>query len=130
MKKKSLRFKLIAGSIVCVVLPIIVIGWFSIEKATSAVVKVSKAQAARVADDIAENIDLFRMKEAKLTKLLSANKVVLGATRFVDQWGIQDGQMKINYLMTEYFVTGDFSFSEDDIVLDDITVKDKWIIVI
>ena len=101
MKKKSLRFKLIAGSVVCVVLPILVIGWFSLEKATSAVVKLSQAQAARIADDLAENIDLFLREEAKLVKMLSANKSVLGATRFVDQWGIQDGQMKIIPLNAE-----------------------------
>ena len=101
MKKKSLRFKLIAGSVVCVVLPILVIGWFSLEKATSAVVKLSQAQAAKIADDLAENIDLFLREEAKLAKVLSANKSVLGATRFVDQWGIQDGQMKIIPLNAE-----------------------------
>jgi len=101
MKKKSLRFKLIAGSIACVVLPILVIGWFSIEKATSAIIKLSQAQATRIADDLAENINLFLVEEAKLVKLLSANKVVMGATRFVDQWGIQDGQMKIIPLNAE-----------------------------
>ena len=39
---------------------------------------------------------------------------------------VEDGRMKINYLMTEYSLIGEFSFSEDDIILDDITLSDQF----
>ena len=51
MKKRTLGFKLVAGGIAVVLIPLLVVGLFSVNKATNALVTLSEEQAVNIAKD-------------------------------------------------------------------------------
>ncbi|MDY6903951.1 MAG: methyl-accepting chemotaxis protein [Thermodesulfobacteriota bacterium] len=79
MKKRSLNFKLISGGIIIVLLPLLVVGFFSINKASTALDKLAREQAVNLARDLANMTQLVLQEEMKLANDLSTTETVLAA---------------------------------------------------
>ncbi|MCF8120382.1 MAG: Cache 3/Cache 2 fusion domain-containing protein, partial [Deltaproteobacteria bacterium] len=84
MKKRSLNFKLIAGGVLIVLIPILVIGIFSITKASKSLEVLAKEQAINLAKDLANMTQLVLQEEVKLTRELSSTNAALAAAKAVD----------------------------------------------
>ncbi|HEU18870.1 MAG TPA: methyl-accepting chemotaxis protein, partial [Deltaproteobacteria bacterium] len=87
VKKKSLGFKLIAGGIIAVLLPLFVVGVFSLMKASDALDSISNERALNVATDVAGMADLVMQEEMKIITQLSVNDAIVEAAAKVADHG-------------------------------------------
>jgi methyl-accepting chemotaxis protein len=71
MKKKSLAFKLVVGGILTVIIPLVVVGFFSFIKASGALNDLSRRQVAMFADSLADTVNIALSEELKLASDLS-----------------------------------------------------------
>ena len=71
MKKRSLAFKLVSGGIAAVLVPILVIGLFSVSKSSTALSLLAGEQATHVADNLAAMTRLVLEEELKATEQLA-----------------------------------------------------------
>ena len=69
MKKRSLQSKLIVGGIVLVLIPLVVVGIFAVNKAADALSKSSESRALNIATDVAGAVNM--VLEEQLTKTAS-----------------------------------------------------------
>lgn len=90
MKNRSLKFKLIVGGILAVVVPLTVVGIFSITKSSKALVSVSKGQAQNLAQTLATMVDVALAQEVKLAREIAIEPLVKNAAIRVSQVGIDD----------------------------------------
>lgn len=90
MKNRSLKFKLIVGGILAVVVPLTVVGIFSITKSSKALVSVSKGQAQNLAQTLATMVDVALEQEVKLAREMAIEPLVKNAAIRVSQVGIDD----------------------------------------
>ncbi len=67
MKKRSLRFKMILGGIIVVLLPLLVVGGFAVYRAVNALQDVSEGQSMEVAKGLAQMANLAVQEEMKIT---------------------------------------------------------------
>ncbi len=104
MKKRSLRFKLILGGILAVVIPILVIGLFSISKSTRALVAAAESQAGQVADNLAVMTEVTIDQEVKLAREMALEPLVIRAAEQVSQAGIDNSGPDLEAL-DRFFVT-------------------------
>lgn len=75
MKKLTLGLRLTLGGIIIVVVPMMIIGLFSVMKASDAVTDLSREQATNVAIKLADTVQVALAEELKLTKELSTEKI-------------------------------------------------------
>jgi methyl-accepting chemotaxis protein len=87
MKKRSLKFKLIMGGVLAVVVPLTVIGLFSIKKSSTSLVAAAKGQAAQVAMDLSAMVDLAMEQEVKLAKEMALDHLIVEAVNTVSESG-------------------------------------------
>lgn len=73
MKKRSLRFKLLTGGILIVLLPLMVVGIFSAYKSTRALEAMAFDHAASTAKNLAEMVQTAMTDEVKLITVLAAD---------------------------------------------------------
>ena len=90
MKNRSLKFKLIVGGILAVVVPLTVVGIFSITKSSKALISVSKGQAQNLAQTLATMVDVALEQEVKLAREMAIEPLVKNAAIRVSQVGIDD----------------------------------------
>ncbi len=95
MKKRSLGFKLIFGGIVIVLVPVLVVGLYSLSKSSNALTKLSKGQAMLTAHNLADMVDLVLSEEANITKSLGSRVTVKAAVRKVKSSGVDGAQTEI-----------------------------------
>jgi len=95
MKKRSLGFKLIFGGIVIVLVPVLVVGLYSLSKSSNALTKLSKGQAMLIAHNLADMVDLVLSEEANITKSLGSRVTVKAAVRKVKSSGVDGAQTEI-----------------------------------
>ncbi len=88
MKKRSLGFKLTAGGIIIVLIPLVVVGLFSLMKASTALESIARERAVNVAGDIAGMADLVMREEMKVVAQLSVNDAIVEAATHVTDQGI------------------------------------------
>jgi len=74
MRKLSLGSRLVIGGVIAVVVPLIVIGVFSIRKATNALTAVSKEQVGGIADKLAQMCQVAVLNELKFVKTLALER--------------------------------------------------------
>lgn len=85
MKKKSLRFKMMMIGVLAVLVPLLVVGGFSIYKALNALEAVSESQSVEVAKGLAHMANLAVQEELKIKAHLAANPTVFAAaTKYAD----------------------------------------------
>ena len=78
MKFRSIKFKLLAGGIALVILPLIIVGTLSVSKSSNALLQLSKTQAEGIAADLARLTDNILKKELQVAKTFSADELVVG----------------------------------------------------
>ncbi|MCF8084996.1 MAG: Cache 3/Cache 2 fusion domain-containing protein [Deltaproteobacteria bacterium] len=90
MKKRSLNFKLIVGGILIVLIPVLVIGIFSVTKASKSLEVLAKEQAINLAKDLANMTQLVLQEEVKLVQELRSSNTVLNAAAAVDKTTVEE----------------------------------------
>ncbi len=78
MKFRSIKFKLLAGGIALVILPLIIVGTLSVSKSSNALLQLSKTQAEGIAADLARLTDNILKKELQVAKTFSTDELVVG----------------------------------------------------
>ena len=87
MKRKSLGFKLVAGGIAVVVIPLIVVGLFSFTKASNALEGLAQEQAMNIAGDLAAMTQLVLLEEVKLIQELAVGNQLISTLKAVSETG-------------------------------------------
>jgi methyl-accepting chemotaxis protein len=72
MKKRTLGFKLVAGGIAAVLIPLLVVGLFAVNKAATSITEASQSQALNIATDLADTVDLVLEEQMKKAESLAA----------------------------------------------------------
>ncbi len=98
MKITSIKFRLITGGITLVLLPLLVIGYLSISKSSTALSNLSKKQAENIASDLSRLADNFLIEEMKLTEVIAADHQVVDVLSTVKQAGVNGSTDQINEL--------------------------------
>ncbi|MCF8082635.1 MAG: methyl-accepting chemotaxis protein [Deltaproteobacteria bacterium] len=78
MKKKSLAFKLIAGGIIAVLIPLLVVGVFSATRSSTALQSAAEERAAMAARNLATTVDMALRQELKNVKGITVDPVFKG----------------------------------------------------
>lgn len=79
MKKRTLEFKLVAGGILIVLIPLLVTGIFTSLKSSTALVSASMEQSELVAKSLANMVQLVLQEEMKVASHLASNNTVIEA---------------------------------------------------
>ena len=79
MKKSSLAARLVMGGVIAVLMPLIVIGVFTIHKATNSLTSVSKEEAAGIAHKLAQTCEVALRNELKVVKTLALERGTIEA---------------------------------------------------
>ncbi|MBU1193257.1 MAG: Cache 3/Cache 2 fusion domain-containing protein [Proteobacteria bacterium] len=87
MKKRSLKFKLIVGGILAVLLPLTVVGLFAINKASTALIAAAKGQALHIAGNLTAMIDVAIEQEIKLATEMALEPLIEDAAQKVFENG-------------------------------------------
>ncbi|MCB2218465.1 MAG: methyl-accepting chemotaxis protein, partial [Desulfobulbaceae bacterium] len=98
MKVTSIRFKLLAGGIVLVLLPLIIVGFISVIKSTNALNQLGMEGAEDVAADLARLVDNILVEEKKIAGVFAANRAVVEVAEKVKQAGIDGSAAEIGQL--------------------------------
>jgi methyl-accepting chemotaxis protein len=102
MKITSIKFRLIAGGITLVLLPLLVIGILSISKSSTALSDLSKNQAENIALDLARLADSILSEEMKLAEVVAADQQVIDVLTLVKQSGTNEAAEKIKGLYQSF----------------------------
>ncbi len=103
MKKRSLKFKLIFGGVLAVIIPLAFVGIFSINKSASALVDAAKGQAKQIAQDLAAMAEVTIEQEVKLAKQMALEPLVINAAAKVLDAGVENAESELKAL-DEFFV--------------------------
>ena len=104
MKKRSLKFKMIVGGILAVVIPILFVGTVSIIKSSDALMNAGKQQVQQTAKDLSAMADLTIEQELKLARQMAVNPLVINAAARVLESGAAQAQAELSAL-DNFFVT-------------------------
>ncbi len=98
MKRRSLKFKLILGGILAVIVPLMFVGIFSINKSSNALVDAAKKQAQQVAQDLAAIADVTIEQEVKLARQMALEPLVINAATKVLDAGVKNAESELKTL--------------------------------
>ena len=87
MKITSIRFRLIAGGIILVLVPLVVISILSITKSSTALSVLAKVQAESIASDLVGLADRILLEEVKLAEVFAADDEVVDVLALVHKNG-------------------------------------------
>ena len=76
MRKLTLKTKLIAGGVVAAILPLAVVGLFSIIESSGALVGIAKGQAKLTAENLANMVDLSMRQEVEKTEAMASESYI------------------------------------------------------
>ncbi len=98
MKQRSLKFKLIVGGVLAAIIPVMVVGLFSINKSSTALLSLAKGQVHMVAKNMSTMVDLVMMQEIKFAKGLAVDPRMKDAAVKVAQVGVDSSIMELKAL--------------------------------
>jgi len=98
MKITSIKFRIVAGGITLVLLPLLIVGLLSLSKSSNALLELSKNQAQSVAADLARLADNTLTEEMKLADVLAADHEVVNTLTLIKQAGVNRATDQINAL--------------------------------
>ena len=87
MKMTSIKFRLVTGGILLVLLPLLVVGVLSISKSSTALSTLSENQAENIASDLARLADNILTEEIKVADLLASDREIVDALAAIKQAG-------------------------------------------
>ena len=106
MKNVTLKSKLIFGGILIVVIPLLIVGLFSVNKASHALMSAGKSQAKQIASDLANMTQLVLEQEVKFAKAMAVEPLVIKAACDVRENGIESSLEALKEL--DSFLTAAF----------------------
>jgi methyl-accepting chemotaxis protein len=80
----TLRSKLIIGGVVAAMLPLVVVGVFSINKSASALVNIAQGQATLTAQNLATMANLYMEQEIEKNRILASEPLIQKMLRNAD----------------------------------------------
>jgi methyl-accepting chemotaxis protein len=98
MKQRSLKFKLIVGGVLAAIIPLMVVGLFSISKSSTALLSLAKGQARMVAKNMATTVDLVMMQEIKFAKGMAVDPRIRDAAAEVARVGMDNAMIDLKAL--------------------------------
>lgn len=101
MKIASIRFKLLAGGILLVLLPLIIVGLISVIKSTNALDQLGKEGAQNVAADLARLVDNILVEEKKIAEVFAADRKIIEVAEKVKQDGVDGAAAEISQLFAD-----------------------------
>ncbi|MDY0361186.1 MAG: methyl-accepting chemotaxis protein [Desulforegulaceae bacterium] len=104
-KKDSLGFKLMFGGMVIVLLPIIILGYISMAKSSSAITEISKAQVKGIAEDLASMTKNAVESEMVAASILGDKKIVYKAFELKEKNNISELEDAVTILNGNLLVT-------------------------
>jgi len=104
MKKRSLKFKLIVGGVLAAIVPLTVIGVFSINKASQALLETGEAEVRQVALDLANMTQLYLAQEVNFAKAIAVAPLVMDAAAKVSENGLDNALENVKTL-DRFFAT-------------------------
>ncbi len=110
MRKMTLKSKLIIGGMVAAILPLIVVGLFSINKSSSALINIAQGQAKLTAQNLATMTNLYMEQEIEKARTIASEPLI---------------QKMLNKVGAEDFENSFFEVSAVEAYLSDIYQKFK-----
>jgi methyl-accepting chemotaxis protein len=101
MKKKTLGFKLTLGGSLLVLIPLIVVGGFSLFKATGALQDMARGQAVQIAKNMSDMVEIAIKEEMKLTSAISVQPHVIEAASKTSKEGADRASAEIERVSGE-----------------------------
>ena len=98
MKTRSLKFKLIVGSILAAIIPLTVVGIFSISQSSGALIAAARGQAQQIAGNLARMTEVTIEQEVKLAKGIALEPLVLNAAGKVSEGGMENAKAELDAL--------------------------------
>ncbi|MCF8036385.1 MAG: methyl-accepting chemotaxis protein [Desulfobacteraceae bacterium] len=89
MKAKSLRFKLIVGGILAVLIPLMSVGYFAVTRSSEALESLSREQVINLSKDLSGMAQLVLKEEIKLASEISSDEKLRQGAEAVAADGIQ-----------------------------------------
>ncbi|MCG8551420.1 MAG: methyl-accepting chemotaxis protein [Desulfobacterales bacterium] len=89
MRKLTLRSKLIIGGVVAAILPLVVVGLFSINKSSSALVDIAQGRAKLAAQNLATMLSLFMEEETEKARTMASAPQV---QKMINNAGAKDSE--------------------------------------
>jgi methyl-accepting chemotaxis protein len=93
MEKKSLRSKMMMGGVLAVLLPLLVVGGFSIYRAMSALEDLSRSQSMEVAKGLSNMVNLAVKEETKIVSQIALSKTMVDAAMMHAQGKKDDSEL-------------------------------------
>jgi methyl-accepting chemotaxis protein len=87
MRKLTLRSKLIIGGVVAAILPLVVVGLFSINKSSSALLTISEGQAQLTAQNLATMANLYMEEEIGKARTIASTPLI---KKMLNETGAKD----------------------------------------
>jgi hypothetical protein len=98
MKQRSLKFKLIVGGVLAAIIPLMVVGLFSIMKSSNALVSLSKGQAKIIAQNLATMTNMAMEQEVQFARGLAPDPLVKNAVTKVAETGMDNSISELKNL--------------------------------
>ena len=95
MQKKTLGFKLISGGISAVLIPLVIVGVFSVMRASNSLETLSKEQATNISRDVSNMVELVLAEEMNMVTELSIGNTTIRTLEKVNSAGIDSSAAAI-----------------------------------
>ena len=90
MKQRSLKFKLILGGFLTVVVPLTVVGLFAINKSSDALIATAKGQSSQISKDLAMMTDMFLEQQLILAEEIALEPLIMDTANKAMAGGIDN----------------------------------------
>ena len=87
--KISLAKKLVFGGVILVLVPLLVLGWFSYQRAADGIMDLSSSSAVQIATRISDMAQLVMQEELKIAKGLAAENYTVTAAETISVSGVE-----------------------------------------
>ncbi len=101
MSKMSLSFKLMLGGALLVLIPLVVIGVFSVTKSTTAIQASAESQAVVISKDLADIADASMSAQKKLAEAMATQSNVVMIASHVNTSGTEFTEVKVKAFFQE-----------------------------
>ncbi len=95
MRKITLKSKLIIGGVVAAILPLIVVGLFSINKSSSALLHLAEGQAKLTAQNFATMVNLYIEQEIEKARTIASEPLI---QKLINKAGAEDLENSLSEL--------------------------------
>jgi len=96
---RSIQFKLLATGLLSVLLPLLVVGYFSVTKSSNALMALSQEKAQTMAGDLASLVNNLLHAEKNTATLLARDRIVIAAMEKLSQDGAENKTELIQSLL-------------------------------